>query len=91
MWINLSLIKQGQMQNKIRSDYSNQGYFLKTEIFLIKIDESDNFDSNLSAWLFDHQLWPLYILSQYVITFSSIGSKETWVYTGYLRLHEAVP
>lgn len=49
MWINLSLIKQGQMQNKIRSDYSNQGYFLKTEIFLIKIDESDNFDSNLSA------------------------------------------
>lgn len=49
MWINLSLRKQGQMQNKIRSDYLNQGHFLNTEIFLIKIDESDNFDSNHSA------------------------------------------
>lgn len=49
LWINLSLGKQGQIQNKIRSDYLNQGYCLETEIFLIKIDDLDNFDLNLSV------------------------------------------
>lgn len=72
MWINLSLGKQGQMQNKIRSDYLNQGYCLQTEIFLIKSDDLDNSDLNLSAWLCHHQRWPLNTLSQYVITFLSI-------------------
>lgn len=72
LWINLSLGKQGQIQNKIRSDYLNQGYCLETEIFLIKIDDLDNFDLNLSVCFCRHLLWPLNTLTQYVITFLSI-------------------
>lgn len=59
MCINLSLGKQGQMQNKIKSVYLNQGYDLQTEIFFIKIDYLNIFDLNHSTWLYHHhQLWP---------------------------------
>lgn len=39
MWINLSLGKQGQTQNKTRSGYLNQGYCLQTETVLMKTDD----------------------------------------------------
>lgn len=55
MCINLSLEKQGQMQNKIKSVYLNQGYELQTEIFFIKIGYLNNFDLNHFTWLYHHQ------------------------------------